>query len=87
MSAVGHFVKTFGWRQLLRASEQPALTESYAAFVAAQAVNELGFSVLGEPLKVVVLLTRARSAGFRAVLADNAAAFAALLAAIGPLFC
>jgi hypothetical protein len=58
---------------------------AYAAFIAAQGINELGFSVLGEPLKVMVLPAGARSAGVRAVVADNLAALAALFAVIATL--
>jgi hypothetical protein len=79
LPAMGHFVKMLGWRNLLPASQRPSLRESYAAFVAAQAVNELGFSVLGEPLKVIVLARHSRAEGLRAVVADNLSALLALL--------
>jgi hypothetical protein len=82
MPAVGHFVKMLGWRNLLPRSDRPGLARAYAAFVAAQGINELGFSVLGEPLKVMVLPPRARSAGVQAVVADNLSALAALLALV-----
>jgi hypothetical protein len=85
MPAVAHFVKMLGWRSLLRPSERPSLAEAYAAFVAAQAVNELGFSVLGEPLKILVLPRSARAAGLKAVVTDNVVALTALLAVIGTL--
>ncbi len=79
LPAVSNFVKMLGWRALLPARARPALHWAYAAFVAAQGVNELGFSVLGEPIKVLVLPPAERAAGVRAVVADNLAAFAALL--------
>jgi len=82
MPAVGHFVKMLGWRNLLPRAARPSLAHAYGAFVAAQAVNELGFSVLGEPLKILVLPGRARAAGLRAVLADNLTALAALVAVV-----
>ncbi len=85
MPAVAHFVKMLGWRGLLEPSKRPALAEAYAAFVAAQAVNELGFSVLGEPLKIMVLPRSARAAGLKAVVTDNLVALTALLAVIGTL--
>jgi hypothetical protein len=85
LPAVSHFLKMLGWRALLPGWARPSLPRAYATFVAAQGVNELGFSVLGEPLKVMVLPRAARAAGVRAVLADNAAAFAALLAVIATL--
>jgi hypothetical protein len=79
LPAVSHFVKSLGWRGLLPASIRPGIGRAYVTFVAAQAVNELGFSVLGEPLKVLVLPPSARGAAVRAVAADNVLAFAALL--------
>jgi hypothetical protein len=85
LPAVGHFVKMLGWRNLLPRGEQPSLGQGYATFVAAQAVNELGFSVLGEPLKVMAVPRAVRGAAWRAVLADNLAALAALAAVIATL--
>lgn len=85
LPAVSHFVKMLGWRSLLPTEVQPPIGTAYAAFVAAQGVNELGFSVLGEPLKIWVLPYEARAAGLRAVLADNLAALAALFAVIASL--
>jgi hypothetical protein len=87
LPAVAHFIKMLGWRSLLPRSARPSLPRAYATFVAAQGINELGFSVLGEPLKVMVLPPAARAAGLRAVVADNAAAFAALLAVVATLAC
>jgi hypothetical protein len=80
LPAVGHFVKMLGWRNLLPRSQRPGLGRAYATFVAAQAVNELGFSVLGEPLKVMVAPRAARGAAWQAVLSDNLAALVALVA-------
>jgi hypothetical protein len=85
LPAVSNFVKMLGWRALLPARARPTLRWAYAAFVAAQAINELGFSVLGEPIKVLVLAPAERAAGVRAVVADNLAAFAALLAVVATL--
>lgn len=85
LPAVSHFVKMLGWRSLLPAQVRPPLTTAYATFIAAQGVNELGFSVLGEPLKIWVLPRDARATGLRAVLADNLAALAALFAVIASL--
>lgn len=82
LPAVGHFVKMLGWRNLLPPRERPSLERGFATFVAAQAVNELGFSVLGEPLKVTVASREARGDAWRAVIADNLAALAALVAVV-----
>ena len=72
-----HFIKMLGWRALLPRHARPSLARSYATFVAAQGVNELGFSVMGEPLKVLVLAPADRAAGIKAAVADNLAALAA----------
>lgn len=85
LPAVSHFIKMLGWRALLPPEARPPLPKAYAAFVAAQGINELGFSVLGEPLKVVVLPANARAAGVKAVVADNLAALAALFAVVATL--
>lgn len=85
MPAVSHFVKMLGWRSLLPVEVRPPISTAYATFIAAQGVNELGFSVLGEPLKIWVLPRDARATGLRAVLADNLAALAALFAVIASL--
>lgn len=85
LPAVGLFLKMLGWRNLLPPSGRPSVGCAYATFVAAQAVNELGFSVLGEPLKVMALPRRARRDAVRAVVTDNLAALAALAAVLGSL--
>ena len=85
LPAVSHFVKMLGWRALIPAPLRPPLPLAYAVFVAAQGVNELGFTVLGEPLKVMVLPPGERAAGVRAVVADNLAALAALFAVMATL--
>lgn len=85
LPAVSHFIKMLGWRSLVPAEIRPGLGRAYATFVAAQGVNELGFSVLGEPLKIWVLPPSAKAQGLRAVLADNLAALAALFAVIATL--
>jgi hypothetical protein len=82
LPAVSLFVKSLGWRSLLPARLRPGLARSYATFVAAQGMNELGFSLLGEPLKVLVLPRPGRAVGVGVVAADNALAFAALLSVI-----
>lgn len=76
---VSLFIKSLGWRALLPARSRPSVARCFSTFLAAQGVNELGFSILGEPLKVLVLPGDARSVGAAAVAADNAVAFAALL--------
>ena len=87
LPAVSLFVKSLGWRSLLPAALRPSVSRAYATFVAAQGINELGFSVLGEPLKVLVLPAAERATAVRAVAADNAVAFAALLALLLTLSC
>ncbi len=79
LPGVSLFVKALGWRSLVPARFRPGLGLSYSTFLAAQGVNELGFAVLGEPLKVLVLPRDGRAAGMRAVAVDNAVAFLALL--------
>ena len=85
LPAVSHFIKMLGWRALLPRHVRPSLATAYATFVAAQGVNELGFSVMGEPLKVLVLARVDRAAGIKAAVADNLAALAALFAVIATL--
>jgi hypothetical protein len=85
LPAVSLFVKSLGWRSLLPVHFRPGVGRSYATFVAAQGVNELGFSLLGEPLKVLVLPRAGRAVGIAAVGADNALAFAALLSVTATL--
>jgi hypothetical protein len=85
LPAVSNFVKTLGWRSLLPEHARPGLGRAYAAVVAAQGVNELGFSLLGEPLKILALPPAERGAGMRAVVGDNLAALAALFAVLGTL--
>ena len=87
LPSVSLFVKSLGWRSLLPPAVRPSVGRAYVTFVAAQGVNELGFSILGEPLKVLVLPRAERTAGVRAVAADNAIAFAALLAVLLTLSC
>jgi len=74
-------IKSLGWRALLPSELRPGVARCYSTFVAAQGVNELGFSVLGEPLKLLVVPREARSVAAAAVVEDNALALVALLAA------
>jgi hypothetical protein len=88
LPGVSLFIKSLGWRSLLPVQLRPGIRRSYATFLAAQGVNELGFSVLGEPLKVLVLPRHGRAAGVAAVARDNAVAFAALLSVLATFaFC
>jgi hypothetical protein len=88
LPAVSHFVKMLGWRSLLPAAARPNLPRAYAVFLGAQAVNEIGISVLGEPIKILALSRQERAAGLRAVVADNVIALAALCAVLSTLaFC
>lgn len=79
---VGQFVHMIGWRELLPAAARPRLGRSLAIFLAAQAGNEVGLGVLGESLKVSELPSEHRAAALRAVIVDNLACLAALLAVV-----
>jgi hypothetical protein len=79
---VGNFVHMVGWRALLPAAARPRLGRSLAIFVAAQAGNEVGLGVLGESLKVSELPSTHRAVALRAVIVDNLASLAALVAVV-----
>jgi len=76
------FIKSLGWRSLLPPPLRPSVGRAFSTFVAAQGVNELGFSVLGEPLKVLVLPPPSRDVGVAVVAIDNVIAFAALVSVL-----
>jgi len=78
--AVGHFVHMLGWRALLPASVRPSIGASYAIFIAAQAGNEIGFGLLGEPFKVTSLSRERRREKVVALVVDNLTAFVSALA-------
>lgn len=82
LPAVSLLIKSLGWRSLLPAPLRPSVGRTFSTFVAAQGVNELGFSLLGEPLKVLVLPQRARAVGVAVVATDNVVAFAALISVL-----
>jgi uncharacterized membrane protein YbhN (UPF0104 family) len=77
---VGQVLHGLGWRTLLPSAARPDLARSYRVFVAAQAGNELGASVLGEPLKVLALPKEHEASAVAAVLLDNATCLVALFA-------
>lgn len=77
--AVGLFLHTLAWRALLPSSARPRLLAACRAFVAAQAGNELGFGLLGEPLKVLSLDPARRDVGISVVALDNVTAAVALV--------
>jgi hypothetical protein len=79
---VANFVHMLGWRALLPPNARPPLRRSLAIFLAAQAGNELGAGVLGEPLKVSELPRSDRESALRAVLIDNLISLAALFAVV-----
>jgi hypothetical protein len=77
--AVGLLLHTLAWCALLPSSARPRLLAACRAFVAAQAGNELGFGLLGEPLKVLSLAPARRDVGISVVALDNVAAAVALV--------
>lgn len=76
---VGNFLHMLGWRALLGRDMRPKLWRAFRIFVAAQAGNEIGASVLGETVKVVAFPREKRASAVRAVIWDNLIAFAALI--------
>ena len=78
--AVGNALHMFGWRLLFLAEQRPRLWRAYRAFVAAQAGNEIGLGVMGEPVKVVALPRQHRDAAVAALVMDNATSAVALVA-------
>ena len=76
---VGIFLHMLGWRALLDRNMRPTLWRAFRIFVAAQAGNEIGASVLGETVKVVAFPRERRASAIRAVVWDNLIAFAALI--------
>ncbi|HWZ87912.1 MAG TPA: hypothetical protein VNW92_03655 [Polyangiaceae bacterium] len=79
---VSNFVHMVGWRGLLPAAARPSLGRSLAISLAAQAGNEIGLGVLGESLKVSEFPSEQRPAALRAMVLDNLAALAALVAVV-----
>jgi hypothetical protein len=78
--AVGNALHMLGWRLLFLSEQRPRLWRAYRAFVAAQAGNELGLGVMGEPVKVVALPREHREAAMAALVMDNATSAVALVA-------
>jgi hypothetical protein len=79
---VANFVHMLGWRALLPPNARPPLRRSLAIFLAAQAGNEIGAGVLGEPLKVSELPQVDRQSALSAMLIDNLTSLAALFAVV-----
>ncbi|HVW29270.1 MAG TPA: lysylphosphatidylglycerol synthase domain-containing protein [Polyangiaceae bacterium] len=77
--AVGLWLHAIGWRVLLPRDARPSALRSFRIFLGAQAGNEIGFGLLGEPLKVTHLGARHRDAAVAAVVLDNATAFVSLI--------
>jgi hypothetical protein len=77
---VAQFLHLLGWMLLLPSAARPNLLRAYRVFLAAQAGNELGIGLLGEPLKVIALRKRDKAAATAAVVLDNATCFVALVA-------
>lgn len=78
--AIGQLLHAIGWRLLLPRAARPGMLRAYRIFLSAQAGNELGIGLLGEPLKVTELPLAHREAAIAAVVLDNATAFASLIA-------
>ncbi len=78
--AIGQLLHATGWRLLLPRVARPSMLRAYRIFLSAQAGNELGIGILGEPLKVTELSLEHRDAAIAAVVLDNATAFASLIA-------
>lgn len=78
--AIGQLLHALGWRRLLPRGARPGILRTYRIFLSAQAGNELGIGLLGEPLKVTELPREHRDAAIAAVVLDNATAFASLIA-------
>jgi len=81
--SVGLLLHTLAWRCLLPAEARPGLWASYRILLAAQAGNELGLGLLGEPIKVAALPRDHVRSAVRAVVTDNLTALAALLIFLG----
>lgn len=75
---VGMVLHCLGWLVLLPRAARPTLWVGLSAHVAAQAGDELGAGVAGEPLKVLVLARGWRAQAAAAVALDNVAQLVAL---------
>ncbi|HEY6559755.1 MAG TPA: lysylphosphatidylglycerol synthase domain-containing protein [Polyangiaceae bacterium] len=75
---VGQLLNLLAWTVLLPQAARPHPIRGYRVLLAAQAGNELGASILGEPLKVIALPSRHRDAAAAAVVLDNVVCFAAV---------
>lgn len=78
MPMVSNFVHMLGWRSLIERSWRPRLGRAFCIFVAAQAGNEIGSSILGESIKVAAFPQPAQKAALRAVIWDNLTSLVAL---------
>ncbi len=78
LAPLGYFVlHTWGWLVLMP-GERPGFGAALHAYIASQALDELGGGVLGEPLKVFVVPGDDRTRGIAAVTLDNLSLLAAL---------
>ncbi len=78
VAPIGFFVlHTWGWL-LLMPGRRPGFGAALRAYIASQALDELGGGVLGEPLKVFVIPQEDRTAGIASVTLDNLSLLAAL---------
>jgi len=74
----GMALHCWGWLSLLPASSRPSPRAALAAYVAAQAGDELGAGIGGEPLKVLVMPDKRRARAAATLALDNAAQLMAL---------
>lgn len=75
---IGFYVlHTWGWLVLMP-GRRPRFGTALRAYIASQALDELGGGVLGEPLKVFVMPDTDRTAGIGSVTLDNLSLLAAL---------
>ena len=72
-----YLLHTWGWLILIP-GPRPRLGAALRAYVASQALDELGGGVLGEPLKVFTVPGNDRTAGIASVTLDNLSLLAAL---------
>ncbi|MFH1530574.1 MAG: lysylphosphatidylglycerol synthase domain-containing protein [Pseudomonadota bacterium] len=78
ITPIGFYVlHTWGWL-ILMPGRRPRFGPALRAYIASQALDELGGGLLGEPLKVFVVRDEDRTAGIGSVTLDNLSLLAAL---------
>jgi hypothetical protein len=74
----GMVLHCWGWLSLMPASARPSPRAGLAAYIAAQAGDELGAGIGGEPMKALVMPAHRRARAAATVALDNAAQLMAL---------